>query len=199
MQISRRERKKMETTANILKSARYLFRDQGYEHTSIEEITEMTDIAKSTFFKHFPNKESLLIGIAEEEVGDVLELVQDEKFQTSNISSKINQIMIRLLEDSIPYLELTGRVLFTTMINEATTESPFSKIRKLLEDLVQEGQEQKEISEDYSYTDIVTLLMGSYYGVLFKWLEQGDSMGSVAELERSLQLIFHGIKVYKIN
>ncbi|MFS1514351.1 hypothetical protein VQL36_18275 [Chengkuizengella sp. SCS-71B] len=67
------------------------------------------------------------------------------------------------------------------------------------EDLVQKGQEQKEISEDNSYTDIVTLLMGSYYGVLFKWLEQEGSRGSVAELERSLQLVFHGIKVYKIN
>ncbi|NDI35112.1 TetR/AcrR family transcriptional regulator [Chengkuizengella sediminis] len=195
MELSRRERKKMETTANILKSARHLFRDQGYEHTSIEEITEMTDIAKSTFFKHFPNKESLLIGIAEEEVEDVLKLLQDEKFQTSNIFGKINQIMIRLLEDSIPYLELTGRVLFTTMINESTTESPFSKIRKLLEDLVQAGQEQGEITEDYSYIDIVTLLMGSYYGVLFKWLEQGDSTGSVVELERGLQLLFQGIKV----
>ncbi|MDP5274990.1 TetR/AcrR family transcriptional regulator [Chengkuizengella axinellae] len=189
----------METTANILKSARRLFRDQGYEHTSIEEITEMTDIAKSTFFKHFPNKESLLLGIAEEEVGDVLELLQDEKFQSENTFGKINKIMIRLLEDSIPYLELTGRVLFTTMINEATTESPFSKIRNLLGEIVQTGQEQGEITDDYSLIDIVTLLMGSYYGVLFKWLEQGNTLGSVEELERGLQLVFHGIKVYKIT
>ncbi len=48
--LSRRERKKIETKANILRVARHLFEEKGYENVFIEDITEISDISKGTFF-----------------------------------------------------------------------------------------------------------------------------------------------------
>ena len=39
-----------------LRLALALFRDQGYEATTIEQITERADVAKGTFFNYFPSK-----------------------------------------------------------------------------------------------------------------------------------------------
>lgn len=191
--ISRRERKKRATRSKILSSARRLFEKKGYEETSIEEITELSDVSKGTFFNYFSSKESLLFGIAEEEVSDIFYMMENTSFSSNNILEKIESILERLLIDSIPYLHLTGRVVFMTIISYEKEESPFSRIRKALEELIEEAQDLNIIKKDYSEKDIATILMGTYYGVIFKWFEEGGSPGTVDELRRVLKVIFNGI------
>ena len=56
---SRRERKKQEVYDRLLEAAWRLFGEQGYDETTVAEIAEAADVAKGTFFNHFPTKESL--------------------------------------------------------------------------------------------------------------------------------------------
>lgn len=191
--LSRRERKKQETKAGILKAARHLFEERGFENTSIEEITERADLSKGTFFNYFSNKEGVLTGIAEEEVEDILFLAEefDEKDSAVN---KIRLIIKRLLEDAIPYLHLTGKVVFSSIINAGGQPSPFYKINVLLEDLVKEGQKKGEITSRFSPADIATSILGSYYGVLFKWFGMDCKPGEVSELDCILDIVLQGIK-----
>ena len=191
--ISRRERKKQETKANILGAARHLFEEKGFENTSIEEITERADVAKGTFFNYFTSKDSLLTGISEEEVEDLLYYVEEELADTKGAVKKIRLLLKRLLEDAIPYLHLTGRIMFSSIINTSEYPSPFYKINVLLEDLVKEGQSEGELTADFSAEDLATSILGSYYGVIFRWFELGKDSGTVAELECSLEILFRGI------
>jgi AcrR family transcriptional regulator len=56
---SRRERKKEETKDRIFKAAFALFKRQGVEATTIDEICAKADVAKGTFFNYFPPKEAV--------------------------------------------------------------------------------------------------------------------------------------------
>ena len=56
-----RERKKAKTRAAIQHEAIRLFREQGYEATTIEQIAEVVEIAPSTFFRYFRAKEDLVL------------------------------------------------------------------------------------------------------------------------------------------
>jgi AcrR family transcriptional regulator len=58
--LSRRERKKLETRQALLEAALGLFREKGYDETTVEEITQRADVAKGTFFNYFSSKEALL-------------------------------------------------------------------------------------------------------------------------------------------
>src|SRR6185295_2673302 len=60
LELSRRERKKEETRERIFKAACKLFRDKGFEATTIDDIAEKADVAKGTFFNYFPRKEAVL-------------------------------------------------------------------------------------------------------------------------------------------
>ena len=191
--MSRRERKKQETKTNILGAARHLFEEKGFENTSIEEITEKADVAKGTFFNYFTSKDSLMTGISEEEVEDILFYVDEELRDIEGPVKKIRLVLERLLEDAIPYLHLTGRIMFSSIINTSECPSPFFKINKLLENLVKEGQLNGELTDEFSSEDIATSILGSYYGVIFKWFELGAVSGTVAELECNLNVLFKGI------
>jgi AcrR family transcriptional regulator len=56
-----RERKKAQTRATIQACAVRLFREQGYNATTIEQIIAAADVSETTFFRYFPTKEDLVL------------------------------------------------------------------------------------------------------------------------------------------
>ncbi|MNC32500.1 HTH-type transcriptional repressor Bm3R1 [compost metagenome] len=55
-----RERKKIKTRATIRMTAMRLFREQGYQATTVEQIAEASEISPSTFFRYYASKESVV-------------------------------------------------------------------------------------------------------------------------------------------
>lgn len=56
-----RERKKARTRATIQRHALRLFREQGYEATTVDQIAEAAEVSPSTFFRYFPTKEEVVL------------------------------------------------------------------------------------------------------------------------------------------
>jgi AcrR family transcriptional regulator len=61
--IGRREKRKQEIRTRIEDAAYVLFKRQGIEDTSIEQICVEADVARRTFYGHYPNKHALLGGL----------------------------------------------------------------------------------------------------------------------------------------
>jgi AcrR family transcriptional regulator len=56
-----RERKKARTRAAIQTHALRLFRDQGYDATTVQQIIEEAEVSESTFFRYFPTKSDVVL------------------------------------------------------------------------------------------------------------------------------------------
>lgn len=55
-----RERKKARTRAAIREHALRLFREHGYQRTTVEKIAEAAEVSVSTFFRYFPTKDDVV-------------------------------------------------------------------------------------------------------------------------------------------
>ena len=71
--LGRREKRKQEIRSRIEEAAYRLFRAQGIEDTSIEQICVQADVARRTFYGYFPNKHTLLGGLGVSRLYDQLD------------------------------------------------------------------------------------------------------------------------------
>ena len=98
---NRRERRTRETRRAILDAARHLFENDGYAQTTIEHISVRADVAPRTFFRYFPNKESLLFA----EFDEVRRAVIDSLEQRPEGEDPLESLAITLAE----YAEVIDR------------------------------------------------------------------------------------------
>jgi AcrR family transcriptional regulator len=168
--LSRRERKKLETKIAILEAARDLFQDRGFDETSIEAIAERADVSRSTFFNYFPTKESLLSEIAAVEMESLERLVIVKLAEVPSAVDKIRHVMRLLIADTVPFLRVTRHVLLETMLHPSDVPSPLVQLDAILAELVGQAQAQGEIRADLAPSHVAQFITGAYLAAFFSWI-----------------------------
>lgn len=69
--LSRIERRKTRTNRRFLEVALQLFSKKGIYWATVEDITELADQGKGTFYKYFDSKEAIIVALLEEGLGEL--------------------------------------------------------------------------------------------------------------------------------
>ncbi|OLO28580.1 NADH dehydrogenase [Alkalihalophilus pseudofirmus] len=112
--------KKERTKERIVRAAIGLFRENGFDATTVKEITEAAEVAKGTFFNYFPTKESILQSLIEERLVAVDQLINKPSFYQRSLLYKIEKVIAELLADYNDNPELSVKMWVHSLQSEQT-------------------------------------------------------------------------------
>lgn len=197
MTNSRRELNKIKCRERILKASRRLFSSKGYENTYIEDVAKKAEISKATLYNYFPNKESLLMGIAQDELDQIKNLLSHELKEIESGEEKLRRILEVFILDSIPFINLSRKITYLNSCEESYLYKTRLEMMSIFRSLIVEAQEQNIFKNEISPDDIVDIVMSVYLMALFEWPHIADySMEFCKEkLNRILNLMLADIYV----
>jgi AcrR family transcriptional regulator len=167
-----RERKKASTRAAIREHAFRLFRAQGYDATTVEQIADAAEVSPSTFFRYFPTKEDVVL----QDDLDLLwlEAIQQQPPEVGPIAALragVHAAFARMGEDEWAQLRETTELVMAVPAVRA----------RMLEEMARTTQALAEAVAERSGHDpgdfAVRALAGAVVGVaMAAWFDQGGDL-----------------------
>ena len=170
-QPGRRELNKQRCRANILKSARKLFRARGYEDTTIEEIADAASVSRATLYNYFPCKENLLTGIADAALDEVRLLIRRERKKGAPAQEILRQVLTALAVDAVRYLPLSRRILYLNAFPESSLYPTRRELLDILGDLAEQARQEGSLRAELTAAELAEAFLGLYLLSQFGWPE----------------------------
>ena len=188
---SRRERKKQETRQHLLETAWRLFKEQGYDQTTVADITEAVDVAKGTFFNYFATKEEIVDQI----VLWRIDLLGSRVLGSGNVPERaVDRIKLLLtaMADEFSFGRELTRHLFKAHIGAPIRRESAHLIGSLMQELVVQGQASGEIRDDVEPGFVARLLMTCWFYFTRRW-HTGDHSSKEANLTQAVDALMDGL------
>ena len=160
------------TRAKIVSAAWKLFYEQGYEDTTVEEIIEVSQTSKGSFYHYFDGKDALLSTLSslfDEKYEELMETL-DPEMNAMDQLLYLNSELFGMIENSIS-LDLLARLLSTQLITKGEKHL-LDRNRyyyKLLRRIIREGQDGGEFRTDLSVNEMVKLYAIAERALLYDW------------------------------
>jgi AcrR family transcriptional regulator len=169
IELGRRERKKEETRQRIFQAAMELFKQKGFEATTVDDITERADVAKGTFFNYYPRKESVVFDLCFEHLAEV------ENHSETLGGRPVDQIVERMRYAAELYMQ--DRDLARSMLLQlfkGATPAPEGfeinqRAQEMITRLVQRAQAAGELRRDVDPERATYILRSVFFFTVLVW------------------------------
>jgi AcrR family transcriptional regulator len=192
--VGKREQGKVERKERLYESALSLFRGQGYEMTTVDQITRQAGLAKGTFFNYFPTKDSVLRYMGAREVGRLGAATLSINGTASSIG-KLKRLMSALaasLERDRELVCLIFREGVTVSDLMAGDAGGFS-LQPMAALLIRQAQRQNEINPNLDPDALAAALDALYLQQLIRWCESSKPYPLAERLTGIVDLLLSGI------
>lgn len=199
--MSLREKKKLKTKNKIFEVSGRLFKEKGYENTTVDEITKEAGIAKGTFFNYFPTKEALLMYFGEQKDELIFDLIEKETIKSIPIKEKIKNLLVFLAESYEKDKALTKLLIFEfhrniiyMSLKPDEPKNSIHRLSKILSDFLEEGVKNREIKNHIKVQKAAENLTAIYFHSLIFWLNSESDYSFSNDISEKIDMLFEGIE-----
>jgi AcrR family transcriptional regulator len=185
-----RERKKAKTRAAIRQHAFRLFREQGYDATTVEQIAEAAEISHTTFFRYFPTKEDVVLQDDMELLWiDALRAQPPDLPPLEALRASLHDAFANLSADDLAQIRETTDFALSVPAVRARMWDEFARTIQVMGTAIAERTGRNP--DDFE----VRTLVGAALGVaMSSWFSaQGDTERFMTEYARALELLLTGL------
>ena len=191
----RRKRRGNETRERLFRAALQLFAEKGFAETTVEDITEVADVGKGTFFNYFPSKDHILLAFGELQFGKLEAMIASVRTSGEPIREFMRSLGVRMTQEPVrnPAVvrALLQGYLSTTPVRAAMMDLQ-RRVQALHTEMIQIGQNRGEIRDDKPASEIAQVFRQTIFGTLLMWSLSGDATLN-DRMESAFDLLWTGL------
>jgi TetR/AcrR family fatty acid metabolism transcriptional regulator len=193
------EKGSKETTRNrIIDSAKRLFAEQGYQKTTIVDISRQAGLSEAALYEYFQGKEDLLLTIPDLWVSELIEDLEEQLFGIEGAFNKLRKYLWWFMR-RIEQAPLDAKIVFLflkTNANFMKTEV-YSNVKILysyLLNIFEEGSKSGEMKKDLNPYFARSLFIGTMDHVVTRWLLKDRNYSLFENLDEIFELMANAFK-----
>jgi TetR/AcrR family fatty acid metabolism transcriptional regulator len=192
---------KEHTRERIINSAKKLFAGQGYQKTTIVDISRQAGLSEAALYDYFQGKEDLLLMIPDLWVSELLRDLEDQLFGIQGAINKLRKYLwwyMRRVEQSP--LDAKIVYLFLKTNSNFMTTDVYSNVKQLysyLSDIFEEGRSSGEFKKNLNSRVARDIFVGIMDHIIIRWLLKERSYCLFEDLESVFSLMVDAFKASK--
>jgi AcrR family transcriptional regulator len=189
-----RERKNAAVKEAFFEAALALFREKGFEETSVDEIADRAGFSRATYFNHFGTKQGVLRYYGQRLQGH-MELLLREADPASSPLERIREMILLMAREADRLGEDVKLIYSISLRDPDYLTRPTDARKRLLEmvaELVAEAQQREEARRDLSSDEMAFHILFVYNSAV---LAAMSGLGNAEALVRSAwEFILDGVR-----
>ncbi len=199
---NRVERKKEETKQKIISIAMELFKENGIDAVTMEQIAREVDIAKGTLYNYFPVKEAIISEYIQRSFQEKYSARILQFSKLPDTRSRMVLILRTLIEGVQEQKDIFEKYLvyqIQNMISIDRDAGVKSGIKLLAQEIIVLGQKGGEIRSDLPLDILVALFEFVFVEVAQEFYMKPAAFNASETIESCVDLFINGAKYEEIN
>jgi TetR/AcrR family fatty acid metabolism transcriptional regulator len=184
---------KENTRSRIIESAKKLFAEQGYQKTTVVDISKQAGLSEAALYEYFQGKEDLLLAIPDLWVSELLADIQEQLFGIKGAVNKLRKYLwwnLRRIEQA----PLDAKIVYLFLKTNANfMNTPvYANVRKLysyLLEIFEEGKRTGEMKPDLNPHSARNIFVGTMDHIVIRWLLKDMSYSLFDNLDELFDLM----------
>ncbi len=193
-----REAKKEEKQERILQASIARFTNDGFEQTSIEDITRDAGVAKGTFYNFFEKKEDVLLFYLDRELVKSRHEIKRKMSSTKTIIDKLELLILTYLKNIFRNKDFS-KVLVRERIAKIGTGKNWNELllMQTIKQLLEEAKEKGEIKKSVDLSNMSEIIFAIFTMYTIYWLNGliPTKKQCVEKVKEVLRMFFEGVGV----
>lgn len=194
---------KENTRVRIINSAKKLFSEQGYQKTTIVDISRQAGLSEAALYEYFQGKEDLLLTIPDLWVSELLRDLDEQLFGIQGAVNKLRKYLWWYLR-RVEQAPLDAKIVYLflkTNANFLNTEV-YANIKKLyafIVDIFEDGQKSGEMKSDLNPRIARDIFVGTMDHIITRWLLKDRSYSLFDNLDQTFNLMVSAFEPHETN
>lgn len=190
-----REKQKLELQQHLYDTAIELFKEQGYDETSVIQVCKKAGVAKGTFFNYFTNKEAVL--------SQYMRLITAAALENSHQSSSedVQHNLLSAMLNLFKQARENQSLFFVVCRVSPQSEELHIEETKLDDDIegyfhqvLSQAVESNQLSKSLEVEVLTSLLVAALTATAHEWARKGDEFNPELQIERRVNFLLKSAK-----
>lgn len=194
---SRRDRKKTEIQMQIMHQSVKLFRDQGFDNTTMEQIAKEADVAKRTLYSYFPTKEAIISYYWKSNVEENADRFPQLLSQYPDSRSRLKAVFLsaaNAFKTDPEFARIEFGFQFQLLGKDPLNKMYQSGFDRFLGAVIQAGQDSGDLRKDVPAQEMASQLVWAFTAACLMWFSAPESFSLEARLEMMVTCFLDGAK-----